>query len=206
MRIRYHRSSTNGERSNSRGSWAWLLAAVSFGLGTWLGRDIAGTPGARTAESLQHTELRINRPQPGHETRDVNLKWLFGIVFFLLFSGLAIHGILAGFLGLLKGKASAVDLWEPVARARGVTVPPGPQLQISAPVDLQAFRAREEEQLKSYGWVNRTAGVVRIPISRAMELVLQEGLPVGTNRVGPSREQMMLQRPNQREAETRGGK
>jgi hypothetical protein len=39
-----------------------------------------------------------------------------------------------------------------------------------------------------------------------MELVLQEGLPVGTNRVGPSSEQLMMQRPNQREAGTNKGK
>ena len=44
----------------------------------------------------------------------------------------------------------------------------------------------------------RTAGIVRIPIDRAMELVLQRGLPVrsGTNRneTGPSSYQLQQQR------------
>jgi hypothetical protein len=202
----WKRSSLNGERGNGRGNWAWLLAALSFGLGTWMGRDIAGARATSTGESLEPVEPQLKPRQRGHETRDANAKWLFGIVFFLLFSGLAIHGILAGFLSLLEGKASPSDLWQPIARAKSLTPPPGPQLQISAPMDLQLFRAREENQLNSYGWVNRTTGVVRIPISRAMELVLQEGLPVGTNRVGLSSEQLMLQRPDQREAETHKGK
>jgi hypothetical protein len=206
MRMKWHRSSLNRELGNGRGSWAWLLAALSFGLGTWLGRDIASVPGAPTKQLPEHTQPRPKPLQRGHETRDANVKWLFGIVFFLLFSGLIIHGILASVLSLLKGRVSPADLWEPVARPRSLTQPAGPQLQISPPMDLQKFRAREENQLNSYGWVNRTAGVVRIPISRAMELVLQEGLPVGTNRVGPSSDQLMLQRPNQRETEVGRGK
>jgi hypothetical protein len=204
--MNWKRSSLNGERGNGRGSWAWLLAALSFGLGAWMGRDIASDRVTSTGESLEPVEPQVKPRQRGHETSDANVKWLFGIVFFLLFGGLAIHSIMAGFLTSLKGKASATDLWEPVARAKRLTPPPGPQLQISAPMDLQAFRAREDDQLNSYGWVNRTTGVVRIPISRAMELVLQEGLPVGTNRVGPSSEQLMMQRPNQREAGTNKGK
>lgn len=34
-------------------------------------------------------------------------------------------------------------------------------------------RARKKEQLSSYGWVDRSAGVVHVPISRAMELVAE---------------------------------
>ena len=199
--MRWHRASVNGERGNGRGSWAWLLAALSFGLSAVLARDIASAPPTSANPSLTVSEPRIKPSHAGHETRDANVKWLFGIVFFLFFSGLAIHGILAGCLSLLNGKVSPADLWEPVAGARSLTPPPGPQLQISAPMDLQAFREREEDQLTNYGWVNRTSGVVRIPIRRAMELLLQEGLPVGTNRLGPSTDQLMLQRPNQREAE-----
>jgi hypothetical protein len=33
--------------------------------------------------------------------------------------------------------------------------------------------ARTRQQLSSYGWVDRQAGLVRIPIERGMELVLQ---------------------------------
>jgi len=51
---------------------------------------------------------------------------------------------------------------------------------------------------------------VRIPIERAMELVLQEGLPTRSatnrNQRGPSTYQLMLQRPEHRESEIKGEK
>jgi hypothetical protein len=35
---------------------------------------------------------------------------------------------------------------------------------------LQDLRAQEAKQVTSYGWVDQKAGVVRLPIDRAMEL------------------------------------
>jgi hypothetical protein len=32
--------------------------------------------------------------------------------------------------------------------------------------------------LSSYGWLDRNAGVVRIPIDRAMKMTVERGLPV----------------------------
>jgi hypothetical protein len=52
-------------------------------------------------------------------------------------------------------------------------VPPEPRLQVAPAEDLRALRAREEEVLRTYGWVNREKGVVRIPIERAMELLVE---------------------------------
>jgi len=44
----------------------------------------------------------------------------------------------------------------------------------------EALRQAEEDALKSYGWVDRNNGVVRIPIDQAMKLTIQRGLPVRT--------------------------
>jgi len=44
---------------------------------------------------------------------------------------------------------------------------------------LRSLRAEEDALLKSYGWVDRTAGSVHIPIDRAMEIVLDRGVPGG---------------------------
>jgi len=40
------------------------------------------------------------------------------------------------------------------------------------------FLMNQEKQLHSYGWVDEKDGVARIPIERAMELIVQRGLPV----------------------------
>ena len=55
---------------------------------------------------------------------------------------------------------------------------PAPRLQLAPEADLAALRAREDEVLNQYGWVDKKAGVVRIPIERAMDLIAQRGLPV----------------------------
>jgi hypothetical protein len=43
---------------------------------------------------------------------------------------------------------------------------------------LENLRKDEDEKLSTYGWVDKNAGRVRIPIDRAMDLVVQRGLPV----------------------------
>jgi hypothetical protein len=44
--------------------------------------------------------------------------------------------------------------------------------------DLADLHVRESLMLDHYSWVDRSQGKVRIPIERAMELVVQRGLPV----------------------------
>ena len=56
-------------------------------------------------------------------------------------------------------------------------VPPEPRLQTNPREDLRTFRAKEDELLGSYGWVDKNAGVVRIPIEDAMRLTVERGLP-----------------------------
>jgi hypothetical protein len=57
------------------------------------------------------------------------------------------------------------------------TVPPAPQLQVTPAADWRDYQKAQLEMVNSYGWVDRKAGIVRIPIDRAMDLVLQKGLP-----------------------------
>jgi len=54
---------------------------------------------------------------------------------------------------------------------------PEPRLEKDERKNLQDARVAEENTLYSYGWVDEKAGVVRIPIDRAMELIAQRGLP-----------------------------
>jgi hypothetical protein len=56
-------------------------------------------------------------------------------------------------------------------------LPPPPRLQTDPHADLLALRAAEDRTLTTYGWVDRNAGVVRIPIERAMQLTIARGLP-----------------------------
>lgn len=148
-----------------------------------------------------------SKPFRGHETRDANAKWIFGLVIFLLVFGLGIHGILAVFLSVLKHTPPPTDGFqprEPAVRA-ALGRPAFPVLQISPAADLQAFRVHEQAELNSYGWINHTSGIVRIPIERAMDRILQEGLPTRTstnaNQTGASSYQLIHQRAEHRQEE-----
>jgi hypothetical protein len=52
-----------------------------------------------------------------------------------------------------------------------------PRLQVDPPGELQAMHAAERARLSSYGWVDRRQGIVHLPIERAMELLLEHGVP-----------------------------
>jgi hypothetical protein len=78
---------------------------------------------------------------------------------------------------------------------------PKPNLQID---DDHAQRTilydQQNEKLKTYGWMDRSNGIVRIPIVRAMDLILQRGLPTRTNGISQtdgSPLQLIQERANQ---------
>jgi len=120
-----------------------------------------------------------------HEDTDANAAWIFAIVACLAVLGVGIHFMIAGILGHFKHEPPPADPWTPkkTATLRPSSKSPFPRLQVSPPADLQAFRAREDAELNSYGWIDKTSGVVRVPIERAPDLLLQNPLPVrtGTN-------------------------
>jgi hypothetical protein len=137
----------------------------------------------------------------GHELTDARAGWVFVILFFLGIGGLALHFVVLGAFNVFQRQAAPSDRWPAATQARKAAAAwtnRFPPLQVNPPVDWDSFRAREEAKLNTYGWVDRTAGVVRIPISRAMDLILEKGLSVrqGANpaAVGPSSWELQQQR------------
>jgi hypothetical protein len=55
--------------------------------------------------------------------------------------------------------------------------PPLPRLQVAPADDLAKLHASEDRDLTTYDWVDRPNGLVRIPISFAMELIARRGIP-----------------------------
>ena len=55
---------------------------------------------------------------------------------------------------------------------------PQPALLVREPEVLRQFRRHEDDVLHNYGWMDKNAGTIRIPIERAKELLLERGLPV----------------------------
>jgi len=105
-------------------------------------------------------------PQPGYETKDVHaiplLKFGAGMIVALV----VVELLMLGFYRLFLSERP-----KPIPqRAEGKT---------NIYVQLRDLRSDEDRALSSYGWVDRKAGVVRIPIDRAIDLVAEKGIPFG---------------------------
>ncbi len=61
--------------------------------------------------------------------------------------------------------------------AHGNPMPPEPRLQESPRQDLKAMRKSEDWQLTHYSWVDKSKGIVAIPIERAIDILAQQGIP-----------------------------
>jgi hypothetical protein len=65
----------------------------------------------------------------------------------------------------------------PLAVGQEQRLPAGPRLQRFPANEILEFRTTESAELNGYGWVDRNAGTVHIPISEAMRLTVERGLP-----------------------------
>ncbi|HTS68622.1 MAG TPA: hypothetical protein VMO17_06530 [Terriglobia bacterium] len=112
----------------------------------------------------------------GYEGSEVNVGRLFAFAAGVV--GLVVVGVL-GSAAVFHFFVRHQPLGPPASPFENVrTLPPEPRLQTTAPLDLKHYRADEEKILGTYGWVDSQAGVVRIPVDRAIDLLLQKGYPV----------------------------
>ena len=63
----------------------------------------------------------------------------------------------------------------PYSQARAVQQFPSPRLEPKPAHDIAAFKGEKTEKLDGYGWIDRSRGIVQIPIARAMELMVERG-------------------------------
>lgn len=56
----------------------------------------------------------------------------------------------------------------------------GPLLQVLPEDELAAMRVDDARKLGEYAWADRTARAVHIPIDRAMQLLVERGLPASS--------------------------
>ena len=109
---------------------------------------------------------------------ELDLRGILAFVGGLVAVTLVVMGLMWGVVVVFKGSLARKDPAPPaLAEAREVRVPPGPNLQPNPTSDLAAFRAAEETELATWAWVDRKKGVARVPVERALEIVLARGLP-----------------------------
>jgi hypothetical protein len=119
-----------------------------------------------------------DNPRVSHETSDVNLRAILGFGAVLTLVAIVIHVLLWLLLVYFQNRALRADVRQfPLAVEQQNRLPAEPRLQVNPRQDLIDLRAREEAVLGTYGWVDKGAGAVRIPIEEAMRLAVKRGLP-----------------------------
>ncbi|HEX9138780.1 MAG TPA: hypothetical protein VF848_03270 [Steroidobacteraceae bacterium] len=103
-----------------------------------------------------------------HEPTDVGERFIWIGVPSLLVSVLAL-----ALLTLWLYPGATID------RTMSLPLPqyPNPQLQPSPREDMAKFYGEEMRWLNGAGWIDKAHGIAHIPISDAMRLVVQDGIP-----------------------------
>jgi hypothetical protein len=125
-------------------------------------------------------------PEAGYEHTDASVWIVVKFLSWLIVAAIVIHlGLAALFNLFVEQRTERGEPRFPLAVTDGAQLPPEPRLQplavtpegrqtISMPREqLMRFRQGEERVLQQYGWVDRNAGTVHIPINEAMRLLLE---------------------------------
>ena len=129
-------------------------------------------------KETRHTHPDLSKPEMRHEHADVNV-WAIGkLAIALILVTIASVFLMFGVFRFLEVRENALQPPpSPVVSLDSRKQPPEPRLLQNEPENLQEMRAAEDQLLNSYGWADGEHKAVRIPIDRAMDLLLQRGLP-----------------------------
>jgi hypothetical protein len=109
------------------------------------------------------------------------VKYAIGLLVFTAVTAAVAFGVMHAFREYGRKSDPATP---PMAVRDPSRLPPEPRLQIHPTVDAAELHRQEQELLDGYGWVDGAKGTVRIPIARAMELLVARGVP--TRAAAPS--------------------
>jgi len=117
---------------------------------------------------------------PGHERSDADTKKV--VMFLVVLAAIIVAACLSMWGVFVYLNAHQPPTGPPRSLlVKGRQLPPLPRLQISETEDIGALVAAENKRLDSYGWIDKDGGIAYIPIQRAMDLILERGIPGGTN-------------------------
>lgn len=113
-------------------------------------------------------------PGAGYEHTDASVWIIAKFMFWLVVAAVIIHVGLALLFNLFaEQRVETTGPRYPLAVDEGPRLPPEPRLQRFPRQDIMNYRIGEENVLQNYGWVDKGAGTVHIPIHDAMRLMLE---------------------------------
>src|ERR1700739_1376134 len=121
----------------------------------------------------------------GYEKSDASPR---GLVYFALTIGAILAATCLSLIWLFKHYEQTENPGSFVAAPFSGTrpLPQPPRIQPNPAVDMQSYLQSQQNLLNSYGWIDRPNGIVRLPVDRAMELLLERGLPTRAANTQPN--------------------
>ena len=138
-----------------------------------------------TSSPSPHDEL--HNDATAHEESDINIRAVVSATVVVAVVCLTTAALMAALFGLFERQAEARDptlspLAMPATDMPKTTTEnptfgsaPDPKLLTNEPKLLSTTRDDWEKEMHGYAWVDQPAGVVRIPIDRAKELLVHRG-------------------------------
>ena len=141
------------------------------------------------SEELNHSH---SNPETSFEREDLSTRGVFAFMIGLAIVGLLIYFIIVGMYSFLdKYEHAQMSTASPLVTSTGPAARVvtkeymekfkengAPMLESDERGQFKDFLLSQEDQLNSYGWVDEQGGVAHIPIERAMDLIVERGLPV----------------------------
>ena len=133
-------------------------------------------------------ETQHEHAEERYEHQDLSAQAVYAFLVSLLVGGVVVYFIVWGFYHFMEARqrehqpppnplVKQVETDTRIVSPGEIKKFPEPRLETNERTEIRDFRLKEEQTLNSYGWVDQKAGVVRIPIDRAMQLLAQRGLP-----------------------------
>jgi len=120
----------------------------------------------------------IDHPVSQHEERDLSVRGI--LIFFVALGVMMLLMLIVTTVTMTIDSGRGPSMPIPpssLANAPGPTLPPEPLLEAVPGQQWQQLRSNDADTLNTYGWVDQKAGIVHIPIERAMQMIIQQGLP-----------------------------
>jgi hypothetical protein len=115
--------------------------------------------------------------RPGHESNWIGLRSLAIFTAGLITTIVVVQLLLVLLMKGLEHREERVEALYRGRKAIEIDQFPNPQLQQNPADDLVRMKAEEQRRITSYGWVDRKAGIARIPVDRAVDILARSGLP-----------------------------
>lgn len=136
---------------------------------------------------MAHTHTHGHGHNANVEQDVIDMGAIVKFIVYLTITTVVVHFFVLWLMRTLSAQADAAAVINyPLAQEQGERLPPLPRLQTTPREDLKKLREGWTLSLEHYAWIDKNAGVVRLPIEEAKKRVLAQGLPTRSATSSPA--------------------